>query len=119
MEKILVAVLTLFVVLTILDVSPIAAERPLVKPLARLVPMMPASKGDPQKVDCPGDGTCSKNTTCCMVTSGDYACCTEAHGNCCSDYYHCCASGYVCDMANKQCLKAGAELEDVDKMRKI
>ena len=119
MKKTLVAVLALLVVLTIVDASPIAAKRRLVKPLIRLEPMLSTTRGDPQKVDCPGDGTCSSNTTCCLLTSGDYACCQEVSGNCCSDYYHCCASGYVCDMANKQCLQAGPSMEDADEMRKF
>ena len=115
MKKTLVAALTLFVVLTILDVAPVAAKKPLVMPLTRLERMMP-TKDEPQ-VTCPGGGSCSSNTTCCLQTSGAYACCGHASGNCCFDYIHCCASGYVCDITNLQCLKASVDMKNIlDKM---
>ena len=120
MNKTLVAVLTLFVVLTILDVSPIEAKRRPVMSLTRLEPAMPTKGGDPQEITCPDGGTCSSNTTCCLLDDGTFGCCTKTLGNCCSDYYHCCDSGYVCDMANKKCLPAGNNMEDdVDKMGNI
>ena len=121
MNNTLFAVLTLFVVLTILDVSPIEAKRPPVMPLTRLEPVMP-TKDDPQAITCPDGGTCSSNTTCCLQSTNKFACCSKTLGNCCFDYYHCCASGYVCDMANNKCLKArGADMEDdvLDKMKDI
>ena len=106
MKKTLTVVLTLFVVLTILDVAPVAAEEPLVMPLTPLKPMM-STRGEPQ-ITCPGGGTCSSNTTCCFGLSEEFQCCSHATGNCCFDYIHCCASGYVCDIANLQCLKASS-----------
>ena len=115
MKKTLAVVLALFIVLTILDVAPVAAKKPLVMPLTPLKPMM-STRGEPQ-LSCPDGGTCSSNTTCCFDTSGQFLCCGHVTGNCCFDYTHCCASGYVCDLANSQCLKASIDLEDIpDKM---
>ena len=100
MEKAVAAVLMLFVVLPM-----IAADKPLVMPKARLMPMEPIT-GDVQAVNCPGGGSCDDSKTCCLNTSGTYGCCPHQNGNCCFDYAHCCASGYVCDGAHNQCIKA-------------
>ena len=120
MEKVVVAVLTLFVVLTVFDVAPmITAERPLVKPMIPIVPMKPI-KGGEQTVSCPLDTTgagCNDNQTCCLFLGG-FGCCTAPFANCCSDYTHCCGSGYVCDEANNQCLKAGS-LPEEDVLEKL
>ena len=113
MEKAVVAaMLTLFVVLMALDVVPmITAEKPLFVPKTRLVPIN-ATTGDVQTLTCPGGETCADDNTCCMHTSGRYACCQKFGANCCFDYTTCCDSGYVCDDANNGCVKAGPS-EDV------
>ena len=108
-----VSVVTLFVaVLTMLDAVTTEVNQPLVKPPIRIEPMMP-SRDDQQTIPCPDGGSCDSNTTCCLMSTGKFGCCSKTDGNCCSDYHHCCDSGYVCDMANSKCLKVPITEEDV------
>ena len=110
MENVVTAVLVLFVVLPM-----IAADEPLVMPKTRLVPAKPVT-GDVQDITCPDGGICDDANTCCMHSSGKYACCPYQFGNCCFDYSSCCVSGYVCDRANNQCIKAGISEDVLEKL---
>ena len=93
-----------------LRVTPHPGEREVKKDnmgtMQRLEEAKPGGVGD---VQCPDGSSCSDGTTCCLYTTGDYACCPNAYGNCCDDYLTCCPSGTVCDDANDQCLTAGLE----------
>ena len=61
-------------------------------------------------VMCPGnEEECPDGNTCCLSTSGDYACCPLPGANCCDDYLHCCPSGYTCDAVNKSCTKSALD----------
>ena len=111
----MVAVLTMLVVLTMLDVAPVAAEEPLIMPMTRLEPAS-STKDDIPDLTCPGGGTCSTGATCCLHTSGSFGCCPNANGNCCFNYSSCCNSGYVCDVANSACIKAGLPADVLDKL---
>lgn len=116
MEKAIAVVLTMFAVLVMLYVSPIAAEKPLVMPKIRLAPTY-TTKGDEQSINCPDGETCPDYDTCCLGTNGAYFCCATANGNCCDNYTTCCASGYVCDDANDKCLKPGLPEDILDKLQ--
>ena len=112
MEKAVAAVLTLFVVLMVpvLDAAPmIKAVGPIRVPKTRLV-LTNATIGDVKSLySCPGgqSGCLQGYQTCCLHTSGNYACCEHDGANCCHDYVSCCQSGFVCDDASGGCLKAG------------
>ena len=105
------AVLMLFVMLMVpvLDAAPmITAEGPLHVPKTRLV-LTNATVGDVKSdFSCPGGETrCVEGySTCCLHTSGKYACCQYIGANCCSDYESCCETGLVCDDINDRCVKA-------------
>ena len=114
MEKTVAAVLTLLVVLTMLDVAPVAAEKPPIMPKTHFGSMASA-RGDKQSITCPDGSSCPDTDTCCLGTNGAFFCCATAKGNCCFDYTTCCSSGYVCDDANNQCLKVSSSA-DVDKL---
>ena len=114
MEKTVAAVLTLLVVLTVLDVALVAAERPVIMPKTHFGSTASA-RSDKQSIDCPDGKTCPDTSTCCLGTNGDFFCCTIAKANCCFDYTTCCGSGYVCDDANRRCVKAVLSADVLDK----
>ena len=48
---------------------------------------------------------CSVNTTCCLLSSGQYGCCPLPNALCCSDKVHCCPVGYTCGVETDTCTK--------------
>ena len=56
---------------------------------------------------CPDNGECPDGNTCCKKSSGDYGCCPQANGVCCSDGSHCCPAGYTCNLQDGTCAKKG------------
>lgn len=48
---------------------------------------------------CPDDqlSKCPDGNTCCKQSSGQYGCCPQENGVCCSDGAHCCPAGYTCN----------------------
>ncbi|XP_029933758.1 granulin b [Myripristis murdjan] len=59
---------------------------------------------------CPdGKSTCPDDTTCCLLTSGDYGCCPYAEAVCCTDHLHCCPSNTTCDLEHEMCRPASGE----------
>ena len=60
----------------------------------------------PQNVICPDkESQCSDGSTCCLLKSGDYACCPLANALCCEDKVHCCPGDYKCNTAEGTCTK--------------
>lgn len=115
MEKTVTAVLTLLVVLTMLDVAPVAAEKPLTMPKTHFGSMASARSDKQSTITCPNGDTCLDTDTCCLGTNGAYFCCAIARGNCCFDYTSCCRSGYVCDDINDGCLKVSSSADVLDR----
>lgn len=55
---------------------------------------------------CPDDKEeCPDNSTCCMMTTGDYGCCPKVRAVCCPDRKHCCPEGYRCNDSAVTCIK--------------
>ena len=69
-------------------------------------PLQGSFKPKVLNVYCPDGGECKDGQTCCSAGEGEYACCPELNGVCCSDMKHCCPSGYQCGTTN--CLKTGS-----------
>ena len=117
MEKAVAAVLMLFIVLPMIAADTrTRADKPLVMPKTRIMPMESITgDGAVATCNCPGGGSCNGGT-CCMHISGGYGCCSLQGANCCDDYVSCCHSGYVCDAINNLCLKAGISEDVLEKL---
>ncbi|GLD57830.1 granulins-like protein [Lates japonicus] len=46
---------------------------------------------------------CSKGTSCCKGSAGQWNCCPYPLGQCCADGQHCCEYGYTCDPSSMSC----------------
>ena len=53
---------------------------------------------------CPDGSYCLSTETCCEMSWGDYGCCPEFNGVCCSDDKHCCPAGTYCDLYSSKCI---------------
>ena len=59
---------------------------------------------------CPdGKSKCASDTTCCKLSSGQFACCPFPNALCCSDGEHCCPKGFKCDVSAGTCTKSSME----------
>ena len=76
-----------------------------------VVPMLkkqpPAFVRRPKNVICPDKGACPDKNTCCMLKSGQYACCPQPNAVCCIDGVHCCPTEFTCDLSQGTCTKGG------------
>ncbi|XP_014669886.1 PREDICTED: granulins-like [Priapulus caudatus] len=55
-------------------------------------------------VICPdGKSQCPDQTSCCVMTTGQYGCCPLPKAVCCNDKVHCCPQGTTCDVAQGRC----------------
>ncbi|XP_029953604.1 granulin b [Salarias fasciatus] len=53
---------------------------------------------------CPGGRSrCPQRSTCCLLSSGEYACCPYPQATCCSDHIHCCPGDTTCDLEHAVC----------------
>ncbi|XP_018092920.1 uncharacterized protein LOC443608 isoform X1 [Xenopus laevis] len=53
-------------------------------------------------VKCDDMYSCPDGQTCCLLASGDWACCPIAQAVCCDDHEHCCPPGYTCSEGDCQ-----------------
>ena len=51
-----------------------------------------------------GISQCPSQSTCCKMSSGQFACCPLPDAVCCEDHLHCCPNGYQCDVADGRCI---------------
>ncbi|KAF7665096.1 hypothetical protein LDENG_00155320 [Lucifuga dentata] len=63
------------------------------------------SEGQNEK--CDRQTMCPRDTTCCKIESGQWACCPLPQAVCCNDHEHCCPKGYKCNVAEQTCDKPG------------
>ena len=69
-------------------------------------PLQESVKPKVLNVYCPDGYECKNYETCCYAGLGEYACCPELNGVCCSDGKHCCPSGHYCGTTH--CLRTGS-----------
>ncbi|XP_077068624.1 granulin a isoform X2 [Siphateles boraxobius] len=55
---------------------------------------------------CDEQSSCSRDSTCCHLTTGKFGCCPHPEAVCCQDQEHCCPKGYKCDLRKRSCIKA-------------
>nr|XP_056720684.1 progranulin [Euleptes europaea] len=58
-------------------------------------------------VSCDAQHYCHDGQTCCLSSTGGWACCPYNKGSCCSDRRHCCPSGFRCSRTGLQCVQKG------------
>ncbi|XP_048373527.1 progranulin [Sphaerodactylus townsendi] len=58
-------------------------------------------------VPCDAQHYCHDGQTCCLTSSGGWACCPYDKGSCCSDRRHCCPSGFRCSRTGLDCQRKG------------
>ncbi|XP_064477414.1 multiple epidermal growth factor-like domains protein 6 isoform X2 [Ornithodoros turicata] len=63
-----------------------------------------------QYVPCPDRSYCPTNSTCCLLTTGQYGCCPYDHAECCSDHRSCCPEGYRCQVSSHSCTKGSTSI---------
>ncbi|KAF4116155.1 granulin a isoform X2 [Onychostoma macrolepis] len=49
--------------------------------------------------------SCSADSTCCHLSTGEWGCCPLPEAVCCPDQEHCCPKGYRCDLRRRSCIK--------------
>ncbi|XP_056100164.1 granulin a isoform X2 [Rhinichthys klamathensis goyatoka] len=54
---------------------------------------------------CDEQSSCSADSTCCHLTTGEWGCCPLPEAVCCQDQEHCCPKGYKCDLRKRSCIK--------------
>ncbi|XP_067238020.1 granulin a isoform X2 [Chanodichthys erythropterus] len=54
---------------------------------------------------CDQQSSCSTDSTCCRLTTGEWGCCPLPQAVCCPDQQHCCPRGYKCDLRRHSCIK--------------
>ncbi|XP_051745692.1 granulin a isoform X48 [Ctenopharyngodon idella] len=54
---------------------------------------------------CDEQSSCSTDSTCCRLTTGEWGCCPLPQAVCCPDQQHCCPRGYKCDLRRHSCIK--------------
>ncbi|XP_028823013.1 granulin b [Denticeps clupeoides] len=65
----------------------------------------------PGSVTCPGGrSSCPDNTTCCLMSGGQYGCCPFPEAVCCSDHLHCCPGNTTCDLEHQMCNSAQSNI---------
>ncbi|KAK1160328.1 hypothetical protein AOXY_G20469, partial [Acipenser oxyrinchus oxyrinchus] len=64
---------------------------------------VPALVNEPNEEKCDDETSCPDGSTCCKLSTGDWACCPLPHGVCCNDQEHCCPQGYQCNMQTSTC----------------
>ncbi|XP_077020277.1 progranulin [Tamandua tetradactyla] len=72
------------------------------KTAAPLVHSFHVGVGD---VECGEGHFCHDNQTCCLNSSGSWACCPYRQGVCCKDQRHCCPAGFRCGAKGTKCLR--------------
>ncbi|KAK2916272.1 hypothetical protein Q8A67_000646 [Cirrhinus molitorella] len=65
----------------------------------------PAPSLDLGTVKCGEQSSCSVDSTCCHLFTGEWGCCPHPEGVCCPDQQHCCPTGYRCDLRRRSCIK--------------
>ncbi|XP_041087697.1 multiple epidermal growth factor-like domains protein 6 isoform X6 [Polyodon spathula] len=76
---------------------------------------VPALMSEPNEEKCDDQTSCPDGTTCCKLSTGDWACCPLMHAVCCNDHEHCCPKGYKCDVEQQTCVKQGLSIPWVAK----
>ncbi|XP_043089791.1 granulin a isoform X10 [Puntigrus tetrazona] len=56
-------------------------------------------------VECDEQSSCSADSTCCYLSTGEWGCCPFPEAVCCPDQEHCCPGGYRCDLRRRSCIK--------------
>ncbi|XP_073696999.1 granulin a isoform X2 [Garra rufa] len=56
-------------------------------------------------VKCDEQLSCSADSTCCHLSTGESGCCPHPEAVCCPDQQHCCPTGYRCDLRRRSCIK--------------
>ncbi|XP_050962186.1 granulin a isoform X1 [Labeo rohita] len=65
----------------------------------------PAPSLDFGAVKCDKQSSCSADSTCCHLSTGEWGCCPYPEAVCCPDQQHCCPTGYRCDLHRRSCIK--------------
>ncbi|XP_026064027.1 granulin a isoform X2 [Carassius auratus] len=65
----------------------------------------PAPSLDLGAVECGEQMSCSADSTCCHLSTGEWGCCPLPEAVCCPDQEHCCPKGYRCDLRRRSCIK--------------
>ena len=52
-----------------------------------------------ESIKCDDGSVCPSGSTCCKLSSGDWACCPLPHAVCCSDGVHCCPNGLLLSLS--------------------
>ncbi|XP_016340524.1 prestalk protein-like isoform X2 [Sinocyclocheilus anshuiensis] len=65
----------------------------------------PAPSLDLGTVECDEQSSCSADSTCCHLSTGEWGCCPLPEAVCCPDQEHCCPKGYRCDLRRRSCIK--------------
>uniref|UniRef100_A0A673HB86 Granulins-like n=1 Tax=Sinocyclocheilus rhinocerous TaxID=307959 RepID=A0A673HB86_9TELE len=65
----------------------------------------PAPSLDLGAVECDEQSSCSADSTCCHLSTGEWGCCPLPEAVCCPDQEHCCPKGYRCDLRRRSCIK--------------
>ncbi|MGH0168892.1 UNVERIFIED_CONTAM: hypothetical protein FKN15_072131 [Acipenser sinensis] len=68
---------------------------------------IPVRTSEPNEEKCDDQTSCPDGSTCCKLSTGDWACCPLPRAVCCQDGSHCCPSGYTCDVTQRYCQKGG------------
>ncbi|XP_058862565.1 uncharacterized protein LOC117433375 [Acipenser ruthenus] len=76
---------------------------------------VPALVSEPNEEKCDNQTSCPDGTTCCKLSTGDWACCPLIRAMCCDDHEHCCPKGYKCDVEQQTCVKQGLSIPWVPK----
>uniref|UniRef100_A0A8C1MS83 Granulin a n=1 Tax=Cyprinus carpio TaxID=7962 RepID=A0A8C1MS83_CYPCA len=66
----------------------------------------PAPSLDLGAVECDEQSSCSADSTCCYLSTGEWGCCPHPEAVCCPDQQHCCPKGYRCDLRRRSCIKS-------------
>ncbi|KTF87801.1 hypothetical protein cypCar_00006963 [Cyprinus carpio] len=66
----------------------------------------PAPSLDLGAVECDEQSSCSADSTCCYLSTGEWGCCPLPEAVCCPDQQHCCPKGYRCDLRRRSCIKS-------------
>uniref|UniRef100_A0A671L100 Granulins-like n=1 Tax=Sinocyclocheilus anshuiensis TaxID=1608454 RepID=A0A671L100_9TELE len=65
----------------------------------------PAPSLDLDAVKCDKQSSCSADSTCFYLSTGERGCCPLPEAVCCPDREHCCPKGYKCDLRRRSCIK--------------
>ncbi|XP_058859197.1 progranulin-like isoform X4 [Acipenser ruthenus] len=76
---------------------------------------IPVRTSEPNEEKCDDQTSCPDGSTCCKLSTGDWACCPLPRAVCCDDHEHCCPKGYECDVEQQTCVKQGLSIPWVTK----